>query len=386
MYVKYTDKTYVNHLRRIAKKYSQMVIAPIGLYKHTTFKVNSLTEYIELVSSISNTRRSSKVFERSLAYRGLPDESYSLIPSLGRIDTKGTVDLVNDIESRIINDFIAKRPDEFNGLYSFDTIAKMQHYGLPTRLLDFSLNPLIALYFTCESKNDTDGRVVCHSCYLDNTMNRIINKICDKAIENVMFDKYFVEDYYCDSDVSLDDYMRDVYISDDTLVIQPKYWNERIRNQEGIFMVFPNDITDSFSNTLVKAKTIGIDKAIEDYYRGNRDPKYIYDAMEHEPVSFYSKENNCYLTNECYRRMRYSYKNVDERDDCKDRFNKRFRLESHIKPLSNDQLDNQFCSIIINHTSKKKILKELSTIGYGIDFIYPELEYVAKEIKRKYDI
>ena len=38
-----------------------------------------------------------------------------------------------------------------------------QHYGLPTRLLDWTYNPLIALYFACCSNFDKDG-VVYHSC------------------------------------------------------------------------------------------------------------------------------------------------------------------------------------------------------------------------------
>ena len=35
----------------------------------------------------------------------------------------------------------------------------MQHYGSPTRLLDITANPLVSLYFACESNFERDGKV-----------------------------------------------------------------------------------------------------------------------------------------------------------------------------------------------------------------------------------
>ena len=45
---------------------------------------------------------------------------------------------------------------------------------------------------------------------------------------------------------------------------------------------------------------------------------------------------------------------------------------------------NVFYSIIVDEKYKKDILNELACIGIDQAFIYPELEYTAKKIARKY--
>ena len=87
--------------------------------------------------------------------------------------------------------------------------------------------------------------------------------------------------------------------------------------------------------------------------------------------------------------MYNSYKNEEHEEDYWDKnkkfFENRFKMSCELKSLDTKIIKDGFCSIIVDSKCKKKILRELSYVGIGADYIYPELEYTAKEIKRRFE-
>ncbi|MBB3349895.1 FRG domain-containing protein [Sphingomonas sp. BK069] len=80
-------------------------------------------------------------------YRGHPNRSYTLKPTIFRT----TAYAAN--EHLLLRDLVAMHPDQFAADTSaLEMLVCMQHYSLPTRLLDATWNPLVALYFAAQSK------------------------------------------------------------------------------------------------------------------------------------------------------------------------------------------------------------------------------------------
>ncbi|WP_460928091.1 DUF1508 domain-containing protein [Pseudomonas sp. MC6] len=112
-------------------------------------KIGSVRTYITAIESLPQDS-GAVIF-----FRGHGDASYKLLPSLYR--NSGWI----RNEHVIFQELVLRCPSDFQlSGPTFNTLVKMQHYALPTRLLDITTNPLIALYFSCVDGGSTDAEVV----------------------------------------------------------------------------------------------------------------------------------------------------------------------------------------------------------------------------------
>lgn len=96
---------------------------------------------------------------RTVIYRGVKSVEYPLIPKIGRVEPPKSVGSREENELEILRLFKERAFQylDFTPTSDWDWLALGQQYGLPTRLLDWTENPLVACFFAVDGTGDQDG-------------------------------------------------------------------------------------------------------------------------------------------------------------------------------------------------------------------------------------
>jgi hypothetical protein len=198
--------------------------------------------------------------ESQLFFRGHSNRSYELTLSIMRKNQIGNYIFLHT-EDVIYKELLIAHYDEFQSdNCTFDKLVRMQHFGLPTRLLDLTSNPLFALYFSAANEGEDEGEVVVFSIksrsinYFDSDKVSIIANLSqipwiDKNainpdLENENFNK-------TDAIQSLYSYVRSEKLHFNSSIspadvssvvfVKAKQTNARIRSQSGAFLIFGHE-------------------------------------------------------------------------------------------------------------------------------------------------
>ena len=274
----------VDSLRELShnKEFKNRELAKLAkIILNNYYLIFSYKDYLAKIEQFSKDQNSK------IIYRGQTEE-WDLVLSLFRQNYEIGIEkrLYKNIRKYNLNEL--GRKDNF-----IDELVKMQHYGIPTPLLDWSENPMTALFFAVSGNTDKDGYVIISEPenisdfneeeYED--LSNILECIYSKNIEvNEMLNKLnnskFINDLLSQE-------------NNNFFFINPIYGNDRIRSQAGLFslslLINQYDYNlfkkDLFEN-LIKDQELAIMSELEDEYGEELVKKYIEICFQYANVIF----------------------------------------------------------------------------------------------------
>ena len=184
-------------------------------------------------------------------FRGQEDYSWRLQSSIDRVSFKNEIaNQKKHFEEFYIRD-IKRNPhlyaDKFNVNSDFQVLSLLQHYGIPTRLVDFSASPYVAAFFAViNSETDSSIFAIDYFQLLNCTGILFGTKYKDE-------DCVHIKNFMAGGGMSDDDIFKGIILKKEQRkfieVVQPFFLFDRMIQQNGIFLC-QGDINCDFEENL----------------------------------------------------------------------------------------------------------------------------------------
>lgn len=350
--------------------------------KVSYYKAESISEYIDILNSIKKKFSDSEIEKQKkegiskiknelnlkgddvlksdedfeMYYRGEP----KVYKDTSGKDTSGTPGIArgnwlsDKNESELMRECERRLPNEFAECKStFERLVKMQHYGIPTRLLDITLDPLVALFFALykDPKN--------HDDLSNEDAVVLVYKVPKGKICNYRSDKVSVV-----SNISVYNY-DDLQICDIMTEIMAKYYQNKGLSPKKIealinsvleldMDVFDDNVIGEFNKNKSIKHLLHEIKSEKPHFSDNINPNHLYRVFAVHPL----------LDNPRIRAQQGAFLLYGLKENRK-----------QLAELKNSEIYLE--KIIIPCAQKEAMLKDLILLGKTVDNIYPDWDGVS---------
>ena len=393
-------------------------------------EIKSVGAFIDLIKKLNENDEGASV-ERY--FRGQKVEFWPLMPSIFRNN-------MLSIEHDLMQKPLLKCPDEFNGLTNpFDIMTKYQHYGMCTRLLDLTSNPLVALYFACqihgeipyisesnindESNNkepygviyyttdfypvtstDQDVRIIVELSRCD-----LSNGLPTKEILKMLVERNVISEEKAKIWEKVPGIYDFISRLQKNYMIKPSFSNERLKHQSGMFLLASSflveqgnvddnpmiskaivDLKDSFSEDFFYIEGKNKENILKELDLYNINEATLFPELEHQLNYIYTSSQHLTKAVSYFTKYDFSLKTEIEEENTKELSTVIQQLESINLDIDakiiDEVIDNTLNETVVQdheRTDLKKIIKQYTEI---VDWYKrtPTLNGIKMAIKKYY--